>query len=58
MLIFFAWFLSFIVLYCVYGMHNSELAKGRDVMAGRRDALLPGMRRARVTGEPTSSRSQ
>src|SRR5687768_13610185 len=41
-LIFFAWFLViFIVLYFVYGMHNSELAKGHPVLADGEPPYFP-----------------
>ena len=41
-LIFFGWFLVvFIVLYFVYGMHNSELAKGHPVLADGEPPYFP-----------------
>ncbi|MCL6729286.1 amino acid permease [Sphingomonas hankyongi] len=41
-LVFFAWYtLAMIVLYFVYGMHNSELAKGHQVAATGEPALFP-----------------
>ena len=41
-LIFFGWFvLIAIILYFVYGMRNSELAKGRDVMADDETPYFP-----------------
>ncbi|HEX6375242.1 MAG TPA: amino acid permease, partial [Allosphingosinicella sp.] len=41
-LIFFAWYLlAAVVLYFVYGMHNSELAKGHDVMADDETPYFP-----------------
>ena len=41
-LIFFGWYvLGAIVLYFVYGMHNSELAKGHDVMADDETPYFP-----------------
>jgi APA family basic amino acid/polyamine antiporter len=41
-LIFFGWYvLGAVVLYFVYGMHNSELAKGRDVMADDELPMFP-----------------
>jgi len=41
-LIFFAWYvLGAVVLYFVYGMHNSELAKGHDVMADDETPYFP-----------------
>jgi basic amino acid/polyamine antiporter, APA family len=41
-LIFFGWYvLGAVVLYFVYGMHNSELAKGRDVMADDETPYFP-----------------
>ena len=42
MLIFFAWYSSAaIVLYFVYGMHNSELAKGHPVIADGETPYFP-----------------
>src|SRR3982751_5626435 len=41
-LIFFAWYvLAAIVLYFVYGMHNSELAKGHQVVADEETPYFP-----------------
>ncbi|HYG29474.1 MAG TPA: amino acid permease [Allosphingosinicella sp.] len=41
-LIFFGWYvLGAVVLYFVYGMHNSELAKGHDVMADDEMPMFP-----------------
>ena len=41
-LVFFAWYtLAMIVLYFVYGMHNSELAKGHQVAATGEPSLFP-----------------
>jgi len=41
-LTFFGWYvLGAMVLYFVYGMHNSELAKGRDVMADDETPYFP-----------------
>ena len=41
-LIFFAWYvLGAIVLYFVYGMRNSELAKGKDIMADDELPMFP-----------------
>ena len=42
-LVFFGWYVvGAIVLYFVYGMHNSELAKGHPVMADDETAAIPG----------------
>ena len=58
-LIFFGWYMvAAIVLYFVYGMHNSELAKGHLVDCRRRNALLPGgcsAGRKRQAGHPALS---
>ncbi len=41
-LVFFAWYTAaMIVLYFVYGMHNSELAKGRGVIADEETPYFP-----------------
>jgi APA family basic amino acid/polyamine antiporter len=41
-LMFFFWYvLGGVVLYFAYGMHNSELAKGRDVMADDEMPMFP-----------------
>ncbi|MFL5240364.1 MAG: amino acid permease, partial [Rhizomicrobium sp.] len=41
-LIFFAWYiLAAIVLYFVYGMHNSELAKGHPVIPDEETPYFP-----------------
>ena len=42
MLVFFAWYvLAAIVLYFVYGMHNSELAKGHVVVSDDETPYFP-----------------
>ena len=42
MLIFFGWYVvAAIVLYFVYGMHNSELAKGHPVIADDETPYFP-----------------
>ncbi|WP_294011780.1 amino acid permease [Sphingomonas sp.] len=52
-LIFFAWYvLGGIVLYFLYGMRNSELAKGRDVMPDDETPYFPEDAPRDVTGEP------
>jgi APA family basic amino acid/polyamine antiporter len=41
-LVFFAWYTAaMIILYFVYGMHNSELAKGRYIPADGEPAYFP-----------------
>ena len=53
-LIFFAWYvLGAVVLYFVYGMHNSELAKGHDVMADDETPYFPEDAPTDDTGKPT-----
>jgi len=50
---FFAWYLlGAIVLYFVYGMHNSELAKGHDVMADDETPYFPEDAPVDESGEP------
>ena len=52
-LIFFAWYvLGAIVLYFVYGMHNSELAKGHDVMADDETPYFPEDAPLDESGQP------
>jgi APA family basic amino acid/polyamine antiporter len=52
-LVFFGWYvLGAIVLYFVYGMHNSELAKGRDVMADDETPYFPEDAPRDESGEP------
>ena len=52
-LIFFGWYVvGGIVLYFVYGMRNSELAKGRDVMPDDETPYFPEDAPRDVTGEP------
>ncbi|HYE29244.1 MAG TPA: amino acid permease [Allosphingosinicella sp.] len=52
-LIFFAWYvLGAVVLYFVYGMHNSELAKGHDVMADDETPYFPEDAPLGPDGEP------
>jgi basic amino acid/polyamine antiporter, APA family len=51
---FFAWYVvGAIVLYFVYGMRNSELAKGHDVMADDETPYFPEDAPRDQTGEPT-----
>src|SRR5436190_2448794 len=53
-LIFFAWYvLAAIILYFVYGMHNSELAKGHLVIDTGEPALFPEDEPRDEGGEPT-----
>jgi APA family basic amino acid/polyamine antiporter len=53
-LTFFAWYvLGAILLYFVYGMHNSELAKGRDVMADDETPYFPEDAPRDSSGNPT-----
>jgi APA family basic amino acid/polyamine antiporter len=50
---FFAWYvLAAIVLYFVYGMRNSELAKGHDVMADDELPMFPEDAPRDASGEP------
>jgi len=52
-LIIFAWYtLAMIVLYFVYGMHNSELQKGRTVMADDETPYFPEDAPLDDSGEP------
>jgi APA family basic amino acid/polyamine antiporter len=52
-LIFFAWYTAAaIVLYFVYGMHNSELAKGHLVIADEETAYFPEDEPRDESGEP------
>jgi len=52
-LIFFAWYVAgMAVLYFVYGMHNSELAKGRDVMADDETPYFPEDAPTDADGKP------
>jgi APA family basic amino acid/polyamine antiporter len=52
-LVFFAWYvLAAIVLYFVYGMHNSELAKGRHVPETGEPAYFPEDEPLDETGQP------
>jgi APA family basic amino acid/polyamine antiporter len=52
-LIFFGWYvLGAIVLYFVYGMHNSELAKGHDVMADDETPYFPEDAPLDESGQP------
>ena len=52
-LIFFAWYvLAAVVLYFVYGMHNSELAKGRPVLADGEPPYFPEDAPKDETGKP------
>ena len=52
-LTFFGWYvLGGIVLYFVYGMHNSELAKGRTVVADEETPLFPEDAPRGPDGEP------
>jgi APA family basic amino acid/polyamine antiporter len=53
-LIFFAWYvLAAIILYFVYGMHNSELAKGHVVIDSGEPALFPEDEPRDEGGKPT-----
>ena len=53
-LIFFAWYtVAAIILYFVYGMHNSELAKGHQVSASGEPALFPEDEPRDEGGQPT-----
>ena len=48
-LVFFGWYtLGAIVMYFVYGMHNSQLHKGQGALAGTRIAGVQGRRRGRL----------
>jgi len=50
---FFGWYLiGAIILYFIYGMHNSELAKGRDVMADDETPYFPEDAPRDESGEP------
>jgi len=50
---FFGWYLiGAVILYFVYGMHNSELAKGRDVMADDETPYFPEDAPRDESGEP------
>jgi APA family basic amino acid/polyamine antiporter len=52
-LVFFGWYvLGAIVLYFVYGMHNSELAKGKDIMADDELPMFPEDAPTGPDGEP------
>jgi APA family basic amino acid/polyamine antiporter len=52
-LIFFAWYTAaMIVLYFVYGMRNSELAKGRGVIADEETAYFPEDEPRDSSGKP------
>jgi len=52
-LIFFAWYtVAMIVLYFLYGMHNSELAKGHQVTATGEPALFPEDEPRDESGKP------
>jgi APA family basic amino acid/polyamine antiporter len=52
-LVFFAWYTAaMIILYFVYGMHNSELAKGRHVPADGEPALFPEDEPRDASGKP------
>jgi basic amino acid/polyamine antiporter, APA family len=52
-LIFFAWYTAaMIILYFVYGMHNSELAKGHQVAATGEPALFPEDEPRDESGKP------
>jgi len=52
-LVFFFWYvLGAIVLYFVYGMHNSELAKGHDVMADDELPMFPEDAPLDESGQP------
>jgi APA family basic amino acid/polyamine antiporter len=53
-LIIFLWYtLAMIVLYFVYGMHNSEVHKGRMVMADGDLPIFPEDAPTGPDGEPT-----
>jgi APA family basic amino acid/polyamine antiporter len=52
-LVFFAWYTgAMIILYFVYGMHNSELAKGVHVPADGEPALFPEDEPRDASGKP------
>ncbi len=52
-LIFFGWYvLGAVILYFVYGMHNSELAKGHDVMADDETPYFPEDAPLDESGQP------
>jgi APA family basic amino acid/polyamine antiporter len=52
-LVIFAWYTAaMIVLYFVYGMHNSELAKGHQVAATGEPALFPEDEPLDASGKP------
>jgi APA family basic amino acid/polyamine antiporter len=52
-LVFFGWYIvGAIVLYFVYGMHNSELAKGHDVMADHELPIFPEDAPLDASGQP------
>ena len=52
-LVFFGWYIvGAIVLYFVYGMHNSELAKGHDVMADDELPMFPEDAPLDASGKP------
>jgi APA family basic amino acid/polyamine antiporter len=52
-LVFFFWYtIGAIILYFVYGMHNSELAKGRQVPADGEPALFPEDAPKDASGKP------
>lgn len=52
-LIFFGWYIvAAIILYFVYGMHNSELAKGHHVVATGEPALFPEDEPRDESGKP------
>ncbi len=52
-LVFFGWYIiAAIVLYFVYGMHNSELAKGQEVMADDETPYFPEDAPLDETGQP------
>ena len=53
-LIFFAWYVvAAVVLYFVYGMHNSELAKGNTVIADEETPYYPEDAPRDESGKPT-----
>ena len=53
MLTFFGWYVvGAIVLYFIYGMRNSELAKGHDVMADDETPYFPEDAPRDASGEP------
>ncbi|HEX6219278.1 MAG TPA: amino acid permease [Sphingomicrobium sp.] len=53
-LTFFGWYvLGAVALYFIYGMHNSELAKGHDVMADDETPYFPEDAPRDASGEPT-----